>query len=86
MAALQRTKDVYDALEAGSTSVPHTVADGRKSVSDRLAKVSKQLEDQYSAARVAWCEKTFGEVDVVCGQGGDVSATGVQLAPAARLL
>lgn len=72
MAALQRTRDVYDALDAGATSVPQANDDRRMSVGDRLAKTSLRLDDKYSAAHAMWCEKTFREVDIVCGQGGDV--------------
>ena len=42
---------------------------------DVLAKASLRLDDKYAAAHSAWCERTFAEVDIVCGQGGDVVMT-----------
>ena len=74
-AALMKTRHAFEALTAGATSVPPYPTNGNMNCADVLAKASLKLDDKYAAAHVAWCEKTFDEVDIVCGQGGNVVMT-----------
>jgi hypothetical protein len=56
-------------VQAG-TDVPEV--EGVPSAADQLAEISQALEAKYPTALQRWCDRTFGDCELVLGQGGDV--------------
>ena len=80
--ALDRTRSAYEELSADAASAspasasPVATADQKRmSCADMLAKESLRLDDKYASVFTKWVEQTLNEVDIVCGQGGDVVMT-----------
>jgi hypothetical protein len=68
-AKLDQMQAAIDAVRAGKTAVK---LPSGMSYADELASVSQQLEAKYPAALARWCKRTFDEIDLGVGQGGDV--------------
>jgi len=68
---LARTQEAYDGLKRDPPAMPLLSANGLN-CADELAAVSVRLDTKYHEALKAWADKTFADVDIVCGQGGEV--------------